>query len=141
MNTLVKLKEKVNLLEIDVSGLGLMPIYGIKEKSNEAKVVCKKLQRRISEKDWAGCIVLLGELEEFEAYYRNWLIDREEEDSSEVLEAMHGYIVDLEIGIEKRLREGDGKKECRGKRVKLVRLKNHSFKDSLKQKFSRKEEI
>ena len=140
MITLAKLKEKVNLLEIDVSGLGLMPIYGIKEKSNEAKLVCKKLQRRISEKDWAGCIVLLGELEEFEAYYRNWLIDRGE-DSSEVLEAMHGYIVGLEIGIEKRLREGEGKKECRGKRVKLVRLKNHSFKDSLKQKFLRKEEI
>lgn len=143
MITLAKLKGKVNLLEIDVSGLGLMPIYGIKEKSNEAKVVCKKLQRRISEKDWAGCIVLLGELEEFEAYYRNWLISRGE-DSSEVLEAMHGYIVDLEIGIEKRLREGEGKKECQGKRVKLVKLKRHSFRDSLKQKLqnsSRKEGI
>lgn len=143
MITLAKLKEKVNLLEIDVTGLRLMPIYGIKEKSDEAKVVCKKLQRRISEKDWAGCIVLLGELEEFEAYYRNWLIDRGE-DSSDVLEAMHGYIVDLEIGIEKRLREGEGKKECQGKRVKLVKLKRHSFRDSLKQKLqnsSRKEGI
>lgn len=140
MITLAKLKEKVNLLEIDVSGLGLMPIYGIKEKSNEAKVVCKKLQRRISEKNWAGCIVLLGELEEFEAYYRNWLIDRGE-DSSEVLEAMHGYIVDLEIGIEKRLREEEDKKACRGKRVRLVRLKRQSLKDSLRQKFSRIEEI
>ena len=123
-----------------MTGLGLMPIYGIKEKSNEAKVVCKKLQRRISEKDWAGCIVLLGELEEFEAYYRNWLIDRGE-DKSEVLEAMHGYIVDLEIGIEKRLREEEGKSSCRGKRVRLVRLKSQSFKDSLRQKFSRMEEI
>lgn len=140
MITLAKLKEKVNLLEIDVTGLRLMPIYGIKEKSDEAKVVCKKLQRRISEKDWAGCIVLLGELEEFEAYYRNWLIDRGE-DTSEVLEAMHEYIVDLEIGIEKRLREGKGKKECQGKRVKLVKLKSQSYKDSLRRKFSRMEEI
>lgn len=140
MITLTKLKEKVNLLEIDVTGLRLMPIYGIKEKSDEAKVVCKKLQRRISEKDWAGCIVLLGELEEFEAYYRNWLIDRGE-DTSEVLEAMHEYIVDLEIGIEKRLREGKGKKECQGKRVKLVKLKSQSYKDSLRRKFSRMEEI
>lgn len=142
MITLAKLKEKVNLLEIDVTGLRLMPIYGIKEKSDEAKVVCKKLQRRISEKDWAGCIVLLGELEEFEAYYRNWLIDRGE-DTSEVLEAMHEYIVDLEIGIEKRLREGEGKgkKECQGKRVKLVKLKSQSYKDSLRRKFSRMQEI
>lgn len=140
MITLAKLKEKVNLLEIDVTGLRLMPIYGIKEKSDEAKVVCKKLQRRISEKDWAGCIVLLGELEEFEVYYRNWLIDRGE-DTSEVLEAMHDYIVDLEIGIEKRLREGKSKKECQGKRVKLVKLKSQSYKDSLRRKFSRMEEI
>jgi len=140
MITLAKLKEKVKLLDIDAGVLALMPIYGIKEKSDEAKVVCKKLQRRISEKDWAGCIVLLGELEEFEAYYRNWLIDRGE-DSSEVLEAMHEYIVDLEIGIEKRLREEKGKQECQGKRVKLVKLKSQSLKDSLRQKFSRMEEM
>lgn len=140
MITLAKLKEKVKLLDIDAGVLALMPDYGIREKSNKAKVVCKKLQRRISEKDWAGCIVLLGELEEFEAYYRNWLIDRGE-DSSEVLEAMHEYIVDLEIGIEKRLREEKGKQECQGKRVKLVKLKSQSLKDSLRQKFSRMEEM
>lgn len=143
MITLSKLKEKVKLLDMDAGVLALMPDYGIREKSKEVKVVCKKLERNISEKNWVGCIVLLGELEEFEAYYRNWLIDRGE-DSSEVLEAMHEYIVDLEIGIEKRLREGEGKKECQGKRVKLVKLKRHSFRDSLKQKLqnsSRKEGI
>lgn len=141
MITLTKLKEKANLLEIDVSMLSLMPMYGMKEKSKEVRVVCKKLQRSIREKNWVDCIVLLGEIEEFERYYRNWLIDRGEEEDDEVLEKMHEYIVDLETGVEKRLREGEGKKECRGKRVKLVRLKNHSFKDSLKQKFLRKEEI
>ena len=141
MITLTKLKEKANLLEIDVNMLTLMPMHGMKDKSKEVRVVCEKFQRSISEKNWVNCIVLLGEIEEFERYYRNWLIDRGEEEDDEVLEKMHEYIVDLETGVEKRLREGEGKKECRGKRVKLVRLKNHSFKDSLKQKFLRKEEI
>ncbi|HEM3932183.1 TPA: hypothetical protein U1V26_001951 [Streptococcus suis] len=139
MITLTKLKEKANLLEIDVSMLSLMPMYGMKEKSKEVRVVCKKLQRSISEKNWVDCIVLLGEIEEFERYYRNWLIDRGEEEDDEVLEKMHEYIVDLEIGIEKRLREGE--EECREERVELVRYKNPSFKDSLKQKFSMNEEI
>lgn len=139
MITLTKLKEKANLLEIDVSMLSLMPMYGMKEKSKEVRVVCKKLQRSISEKNWVDCIVLLGEIEEFERYYRNWLIDRGEEEDDEVLEKMHEYIVDLEIGIEKRLREGE--EECREEHVELVRLKNLSFKDSLRQKFSMNEEI
>lgn len=139
MITLTKLKEKANLLEIDVSMLSLMPMYGMKEKSKEVRVVCKKLQRSISEKNWVDCIVLLGEIEEFERYYRNWLIDRGEEEDDEVLEKMHEYIVDLEIGIEKRLREGE--EECREERVELVRYKNLSLKDSLKQKFSMNEEI
>lgn len=106
MSKLAKLKEKANLLEIDVSMLSLMPMYDMKEKSKEVRVVCKKLQRSISEKNWVDCIVLLGEIEEFERYYRNWLIDRGEEEDDEVLKKMHEYIVDLEIGIEKRLREG-----------------------------------
>lgn len=139
MITLTKLKEKANLLEIDVSMLSLMPMYGMKEKSKEVRVVCKKLQRSISEKNWVDCIVLLGEIEEFERYYRNWLIDRGEEEDDEVLEKMHEYIVDLEIGIEKRLREGE--EECREERVELVRLRSPSFKDSLRQKFSMNEEI
>ena len=139
MTTLTKLKEKANLLEIDVSMLSLMPMYGMKEKSKEVRVVCKKLQRSISEKNWVDYIVLLGEIEEFERYYRNWLIDRGEEEDDEVLEKMHEYIVDLEIGIEKRLREGE--EECREEHVDLVRLKNPSFKDSLRQKFSMNEEI
>ncbi|WP_173253434.1 hypothetical protein [Streptococcus sp. 2579] len=139
MITLAKLKEKVKLLDIDAGVLALMPDYGIREKSKEVKVVCKKLERSISEKNWVNCIVLLGEIEKFENYYRNWLIDREGEENSEVLEAMHEYIVELEIGIEERLREG--KKKCRGRRVKLVRSKNPSFKDSLRRKFSKNEEI
>ena len=102
-------------------------------------MVCEKFQRSISEKNWVNCIVLLGEIEEFERYYRNWLIDRGEEEDDEVLEKMHEYIVDLEIGIEKRLREGE--EECREEHVELVRLKNPSFKDSLRQKFSKNEEI
>ncbi|HEL1656215.1 TPA: hypothetical protein TXN47_002330 [Streptococcus suis] len=139
MITLTKLKEKANLLEIDVSMLSLMPMYGMKEKSKEVRVVCKKLQRSISEKNWVDCIVLLGEIEEFERYYRNWLIDRGEEEDDEVLEKMHEYIVDLETGIEKRLREGE--EECREEHVELARLKNLSYKDSLRQKFSMNEEI
>ena len=63
----------------------------------------------------------------------------DEEEDDEVLEKMHEYIVDLEIGIEKRLREGE--EECREEHVELVRLKNPSFKDSLRQKFSKNEEI
>lgn len=127
MTTLTKLKEKANLLEIDLNMLTLMPMHGIKDKSKEVRVVCEKFQRSISEKNWVNCIVLLGEIEEFERYYRNWLIDRGEEEDDEVLEKMHEYIVDLEIGIEKRLREGE--EECR---------EEH---DSLRQKFSKNEEI
>ena len=139
MTTLTKLKEKANLLEIDLNMLTLMPMHGMKYKSKEVRVVCEKFQRSISEKNWVNCIVLLGEIEEFERYYRNWLIDRGEEEDDEVLEKMHEYIVDLEIGIEKRLREGE--EECREEHVDLVRLKNPSFKDSLRQKFSMNEEI
>lgn len=139
MATLTKLKEKANLLEIDLNMLTLMPMHGMKDKSKEVRVVCEKFQRSISEKNWVNCIVLLGEIEEFERYYRNWLIDRGEEEDDEVLEKMHEYIVDLEIGIEKRLREGE--EECREEHVDLVRLKNPSFKDSLRQKFSMNEEI
>lgn len=139
MTTLTKLKEKANLLEIDLNILTLMPMHGMKDKSKEVRVVCEKFQRSISEKNWVNCIVLLGEIEEFERYYRNWLIDRGEEEDDEVLEKMHEYIVDLEIGIEKRLREGE--EECREEHVELVRLKNPSFKDSLRQKFSKNEEI
>lgn len=139
MTTLTKLKEKANLLEIDLNMLTLMPMHGMKDKSKEVRVVCEKFQRSISEKNWVNCIVLLGEIEEFERYYRNWLIDRGEEEDDEVLEKMHEYIVDLEIGIEKRLREGE--EECREEHVELVRLKNPSFKDSLRQKFSMNEEI
>jgi hypothetical protein len=139
MTTLTKLKEKANLLEIDLNMLTLMPMHGMKDKSKEVRVVCEKFQRSISEKNWVNCIVLLGEIEEFERYYRNWLIDRGEEEDDEVLEKMHEYIVDLEIGIEKRLREGE--EECREEHVELVRLKNPSFKDSLRQKFSKNEEI
>lgn len=139
MTTLTKLKEKANLLEIDLNMLTLMPMHGMKDKSKEVRVVCEKFQRSISEKNWVNCIVLLGEIEEFERYYRNWLIDRGEEEDDEVLEKMHEYIVDLEIGIEKRLREGE--EECREEHVDLVRLKNPSFKDSLRQKFSKNEEI
>ena len=139
MATLTKLKEKANLLEIDLNMLTLMPMHGMKDKSKEVRVVCEKFQRSISEKNWVNCIVLLGEIEEFERYYRNWLIDRGEEEDDEVLEKMHEYIVDLEIGIEKRLREGE--EECREEHVDLVRLKNPSFKDSLRQKFSINEEI
>ena len=139
MTTLTKLKEKANLLEIDLNMLTLMPMHGMKDKSKEVRVVCEKFQRSISEKNWVNCIVLLGEIEEFERYYRNWLIDRGEEEDDEVLEKMHEYIVDLEIGIEKRLREGEEK--CREERVELVRLKNPSLKDSLRQKFSKNEEI
>ena len=105
MTTLTKLKEKANLLEIDLNMLTLMPMHGMKDKSKEVRVVCEKFQRSISEKNWVNCIVLLGEIEEFERYYRNWLIDRGEEEDDEVLEKMHEYIVDLEIGIEKKLRE------------------------------------
>lgn len=139
MTTLTKLKEKANLLEIDLNMLTLMPMHGMKDKSKEVRVVCEKFQRSISEKNWVNCIVLLGEIEEFERYYRNWLIDRGEEEDDEVLEKMHEYIIDLEIGIEKRLREGE--EECREEHVDLVRLKNPSFKDSLRQKFSMNEEI
>ena len=139
MTTLTKLKEKANLLEIDLNMLTLMPMHGMKDKSKDVRVVCEKFQRSISEKNWVNCIVLLGEIEEFERYYRNWLIDRGEEEDDEVLEKMHEYIVDLEIGIEKRLREGE--EECREEHVDLVRLKNPSFKDSLRQKFSMNEEI
>ena len=139
MATLTKLKEKANLLEIDLNMLTLMPMHGMKDKSKEVRVICEKFQRSISEKNWVNCIVLLGEIEEFERYYRNWLIDRGEEEDDEVLEKMHEYIVDLEIGIEKRLREGE--EECREEHVELVRLKNPSFKDSLRQKFSKNEEI
>ena len=139
MTTLTKLKEKANLLEIVLNMLTLMPMHGMKDKSKEVRVVCEKFQRSISEKNWVNCIVLLGEIEEFERYYRNWLIDRGEEEDDEVLEKMHEYIVDLEIGIEKRLREGE--EECREEHVDLVRLKNPSFKDSLRQKFSMNEEI
>ena len=139
MTTLTKLKEKANLLEIDLNMLTLMPMHGMKDKSKDVRVVCEKFQRSISEKNWVNCIVLLGEIEEFERYYRNWLIDRGEEEDDEVLEKMHEYIVDLEIGIEKRLREGE--EECREEHVELVRLKNPSFKDSLRQKFSKNEEI
>ena len=139
MTTLTKLKEKANLLEIDLNMLTLMPMHGMKYKSKEVRVVCEKFQRSISEKNWVNCIVLLGEIEEFERYYRNWLIDRGEEEDDEVLEKMHEYIVDLEIEIEKRLREGE--EECREEHVDLVRLKNPSFKDSLRQKFSINEEI
>jgi hypothetical protein len=139
MTTLTKLKEKANLLEIDLNMLTLMPMHGMKDKSKEVRVVCEKFQRSISEKNWVNCIVLLGEIEDFERYYRNWLIDRGEEEDDEVLEKMHEYIVDLEIGIEKRLREGE--EECREEHVDLVRLKNPSFKDSLRQKFSMNEEI
>ena len=121
MTTLTKLKEKANLLEIDVNMLTLMPMHGMKDKSKEVRVVCEKFQRSLSEKNWVNCIVLLGEIEEFERYYRNWLIDRGEEEDDEVLEKMHEYIVDLEIGIEKRLREGE--EECREEHVDLVRLK------------------
>ena len=121
MTTLTKLKEKANLLEIDLNMLTLMPMHGMKDKSKEVRVVCEKFQRSISEKNWVNCIVLLGEIEEFERYYRNWLIDRGEEEDDEVLEKMHEYIVDLEIGIEKRLREGE--EECREEHVDLVRLK------------------
>lgn len=139
MITLTKLKEKANLLEIDVSMLSLMPMHGMKEKSKEVRVVCKKLQRRISEKDWVGCIVLLGEIEEFEKYYRNWLIDRGEEEDDEVLEKMHEYIVDLEIGIEKRLREDE--EECREKHVELESSKSPSLKRFIRRRFSMNEEI
>lgn len=139
MATLTKLKEKANLLEIDLNMLTLMPMHGMKDKSKEVRVVCEKFQRSISEKNWVNCIVLLGEIEGFERYYRNWLIDRGEEEDDEVLEKMHEYIVDLEIEIEKRLREGE--EECREEHVDLVRLKNPSFKDSLRQKFSINEEI
>ena len=137
MNTLTKLKEKANLLEIDVNMLTLMPMHGMKDKSKEVRVVCEKFQRSLSEKDWVGCIVLLGKIEEFEIYYRNWLIERGEEED-EVLKKMHEYIVDLEIGIEKRLREGE--EECREKRVELERSKNLSLKRSLKRKFSKNKE-
>lgn len=139
MATLTKLKEKANLLEIDLNMLTLMPMHGMKDKSKEVRVVCEKFQRSISEKNWVNCIVLLGEIEEFERYYRNWLIDRGEEEDDEVLEKMHEYIVDLEIEIEKRLREGE--EECREEHVDLVRLKNPSFKDSLRRRFSMNEEI
>lgn len=115
MTTLTKLKEKANLLEIDLNMLTLMPMHGMKDKSKEVRVVCEKFQRSISEKNWVNCIVLLGEIEEFERYYRNWLIDRGEEEDDEVLEKMHEYIVDLEIGIEKKLREGE--EECREEHV------------------------
>lgn len=139
MTTLTKLKEKANLLEIDLNMLTLMPMHGMKDKSKEVRVVCEKFQRSISEKNWVNCIVLLGEIEEFERYYRNWLIDRGEEEDDEVLEKMHEYIVDLEIGIEKRLREGE--EECREKRVEeLERSKNPSLKRSLKRKFSKNKE-
>ena len=137
MNTLTKLKEKANLLEIDLNMLTLMPMHGMKNKSKEVRVVCEKFQRSLSEKDWVGCIVLLGKIEEFEIYYRNWLIERGEEED-EVLKKMHEYIVDLEIGIEKRLREGE--EECREKRVELERSKNPSLKRSLKRKFSKNKE-
>ena len=141
MNTLTKLKEKANLLEIDLNMLTLMPMHGMKNKSKEVRVVCEKFQRSISEKNWVNCIVLLGEIEEFERYYRNWLIDRGEEEDDEVLEKMHEYIVDLEIGIEKKLREEGKEEECREKHVELVKLKHPSLKDSLRQKFSMNEEI
>ena len=136
--TLTKLKEKANLLEIDLNMLTLMPMHGMKDKSKEVRVVCEKFQRSISEKNWVNCIVLLGEIEEFERYYRNWLIDRGEEEDDEVLEKMHEYIVDLENGIEKRMREGE--EECREKRVELERLKNPSFKGSLRRRFSMNKE-
>ena len=139
MIKVTQLKEKATLLEIDVSMLALMPMYGMKEKSREVRVVCKKLQRSIDKKDWVDCVVLLGEIENFARYYRNWLIDRGEEEDDEVLEKMHEYIVSLENGIEKRMREGE--EECREEHVDLVRLKNPSFKDSLRQKFSINEEI
>lgn len=138
MNTLTKLKEKANLLEIDVNMLTLMPMHGMKDKSKEVRVVCEKFQRSLSEKDWVGCIVLLGKIEEFEIYYRNWLIERGEEEDDEVLEKMHEYIVDLENGIEKRMREGE--EECREKRVELEKLKNPSFKGSLRRRFSMNKE-
>ena len=140
MTTLTKLKEKANLLEIDLNMLTLMPMHGMKDKSKEVRVVCEKFQRSISEKNWVNCIVLLGEIEEFERYYRNWLIDRGEEEDDEALEKMHEYIVDLEIEIEKKLREGEGE-ECREGHGNLLRLKNPSLKDSLRQKFSNNEEI
>lgn len=140
MTTLTKLKEKANLLEIDLNMLTLMPMHGMKNKSKEVRVVCEKFQRSISEKNWVNCIVLLGEIEEFERYYRNWLIDRGEEEDDEALEKMHEYIVDLEIEIEKKLREGEGE-ECREGHGNLLRLKNPSLKDSLRQKFSNNEEI
>ncbi len=138
--TLTKLKEKANLLEIDLNMLTLMPMHGMKDKSKEVRVVCEKFQRSISEKNWVNCIVLLGEIEEFERYYRNWLIDRGEEEDDEVLEKMHEYIVDLEIGIEKKLREEGKEEECREKRVELERLKNPSFKGSLRRRFSMNKE-
>ena len=138
--TLTKLKEKANLLEIDLNMLTLMPMHGMKYKSKEVRVVCEKFQRSISEKNWVNCIVLLGEIEEFERYYRNWLIDRGEEEDDEVLEKMHEYIVDLEIGIEKKLREEGKEEECREKRVELERLKNPSFKGSLRRRFSMNKE-
>ena len=140
MTTLTKLKEKANLLEIDLNMLTLMPMHGMKDKSKEVRVVCEKFQRSISEKNWVNCIVLLGEIEEFERYYRNWLIDRGEEEDDEVLEKMHEYIVDLEIGIEKKLREEGKEEECREKRVELERLKNPSFKGSLRRRFSMNKE-
>lgn len=139
--TLTKLKEKANLLEIDLNMLTLMPMHGMKDKSKEVRVICEKFQRSISEKNWVNCIVLLGEIEEFERYYRNWLIDRGEEEDDEVLEKMHEYIVDLEIGIEKKLREEGKEEKCREKHVELVKLKHLSFEDSLRQKFSMNEEI
>lgn len=108
MTTLTKLKEKANLLEIDLNMLTLMPMHGMKNKSKEVRVVCEKFQRSISEKNWVNCIVLLGEIEEFERYYRNWLIDRGEEEDDEALEKMHEYIVDLEIEIEK-IKRGRGR--------------------------------
>lgn len=140
MTTLTKLKEKANLLEIDLNMLTLMPMHGMKDKSKEVRVVCEKFQRSISEKNWVNCIVLLGEIEEFERYYRNWLIDRGEEEDDEVLEKMHEYIVDLEIGIEKKLRE-EGEEKCREGHVELLRLKNLLLKDFLRQKFSKNEKI
>ncbi len=140
MTTLTKLKEKANLLEIDLNMLTLMPMHGMKDKSKEVRVVCEKFQRSISEKNWVNCIVLLGEIEEFERYYRNWLIDRGEEEDDEVLEKMHEYIVDLEIGIEKKLREEGKEEECREKRVELERLKNPSLKGSLRRRFSMNKE-
>ena len=37
MTTLTKLKEKANLLEIDLNMLTLMPMHGMKDKSKEVR--------------------------------------------------------------------------------------------------------